>query len=121
MAKRVLVVDDSALIRSNIRGILQREGFHVAGEAANGHEAVAQFKELRPDIVTMDVVMPEMDGIQATSAIVSDYPEAVIIMCSAMGQQALVVEAITAGARDFVIKPFQAARLVQAIERALES
>jgi two-component system chemotaxis response regulator CheY len=120
MAKSVLVVDDSALIRANIKDVLAREGYQVVAQAANGAEAVALYQQHKPDLVTMDVVMPEMSGVEAAAKIVDADPDATIIMVSAMGQQALVIEALQAGAKDFVIKPFQAARLMQAVERALE-
>ena len=115
----ILVVDDAALTRANIKDILSRQGHQVVAEAANGIEAVMQYKAHKPDLVTMDLVMPELNGIGASAQIVDEDPDAVIIMVSAMGQQALVIEALQAGARDFIIKPFQAARLIQAVDKAL--
>jgi two-component system chemotaxis response regulator CheY len=120
MSKRVLIVDDAAFMRSSLREIFTRAGYTVAGEAKNGREAAELYARLLPDLVTMDIVMPEAGGIEAVRAITAAHPSARIIMCSAMGQQALVIEAIQAGARDFVIKPFQASRVIEAASRALE-
>jgi two-component system chemotaxis response regulator CheY len=102
-----------------IRDILVKNGYEVAGEAANGNEAVLKYQELRPDVTTMDITMPEMDGITAVREIRKIDPNARIIMCSAMGQQAMVLDAIQAGARDFIVKPFQEDRVVDAIKKVL--
>jgi two-component system chemotaxis response regulator CheY len=118
--KKVLVVDDTKFMRDILKGILKKKDLEVAGEAANGREAVEKYKELKPDLVTMDIIMPEMDGIEAVRKIIAVDPAARILMCSAMGQQALVIEAIQAGARDFVIKPFQPTRVLEAVDRALQ-
>jgi two-component system chemotaxis response regulator CheY len=120
MNKSVLIVDDAAFMRATLRDIFTRNGYQVLGEARNGIEALAQYSVLKPGLVTMDIVMPEMGGIEAVRRMVQTDPGARVIMCSAMGQQALVIEAIQAGARDFVIKPFQAARVLEAAGRALE-
>jgi two-component system, chemotaxis family, chemotaxis protein CheY len=106
-------------MRAMLREVLTNSGFQVVGEASNGEEAIERYEEVRPDVVTMDITMPEMDGVQAVREILRQDPAARIVMVSAMGQQALVVEAIQAGARDFVVKPFDQARLVEAIRRAL--
>lgn len=122
MATKILVVDDALFMRKMLGDILKREGYEVCGEAENGREAVEKYQSLTPDLVTMDIVMPkmeELDGIGAVREIVSKDPNAKIIMVSAMGQHALVVEAIQAGARDFIIKPFQPSRVVEAIKRVL--
>lgn len=119
MAKRVLVVDDAAFMRMMIKDILTKNGYEVVGEAENGIKAVQMYKELKPDLVTMDITMPEMDGITAVKEIKKADTAAKVIMCSAMGQQMMVMEAIQAGARDFVVKPFQQERVIQAIEKAL--
>jgi two-component system chemotaxis response regulator CheY len=119
MAARVLVVDDAAFMRMMIRDILVKNGYEVAGEAANGSEAVSKYQELRPDVTTMDITMPEMDGITAVREIRKVDPNARIIMCSAMGQQAMVLDAIQAGARDFIVKPFQEDRVIDAIKKVL--
>ena len=119
---RVLVVDDALFMRKMLSDILKKEGFEVVGEADNGKDAVERFKELKPDMVTMDIVMPKMeeiDGIAAVREIVKIDPQAKIIMVSAMGQHALVVEAIQAGAKDFIVKPFQPSRVVEAMRRVL--
>lgn len=119
MGKRILVVDDAAFMRMMIKNILVKNGYEVAGEAENGKQAVGLYAETKPDLVTMDITMPEMDGLEAVKAIRSTDPSATIIMCSAMGQQSMVMEAIQAGAKDFIVKPFQQERLLQAVERAL--
>jgi two-component system chemotaxis response regulator CheY len=115
----VLVCDDAIFMRTMISDILQQSGFDVIGEAETGVEAVAQYRILRPDLVTMDIVMPDMGGIDAVREITKFDPNARILMCSAMGQQALVVEAIQAGAKDFVVKPFQPSRVLEAVQRVL--
>lgn len=116
---RILVVDDAAFMRMMIKDILSKNGFEVVGEAENGQVAVEKYKELKPDLVTMDITMPELDGIGAVKEIKKINPAAVVVMCSAMGQQSMVIEAIQAGARDFIVKPFQADRVVEAIKKAL--
>jgi two-component system chemotaxis response regulator CheY len=115
---KILVVDDAAFMRMMIKDILVKHGFEVIGEAANGAEAVVLFKELSPDLVTMDITMPEMDGITALKGIKKLDPNAKVVMCSAMGQQAMVLEAIQAGAKDFIVKPFQADRVIEAVKKA---
>ena len=119
MAVRVLVVDDAAFMRMMVKDILSKNGYEVVGEAENGMKAVEKFNELRPDLVTMDITMPEMDGISAVKAIKKIDPKAKIVMCSAMGQQAMVIEAIQAGARDFIVKPFQPDRVLEAVRKAV--
>ena len=119
MAHKILIVDDAAFMRMMIKDILVKNGFDVVGEAADGVQAVAMYQELLPDLVTMDITMPEMDGISALKEIKGLNPSAKVIMCSAMGQQAMVIDAIQAGARDFIVKPFQADREIEAISKAL--
>jgi len=124
MAVRVLVVDDAVFMRKMIGDILKKEGYEIAGEAENGKEAVDKYIELKPDLVTMDIVMPkvgDIDGIGAVKQIMQHDQKAKILMVSAMGQHALVVEAIQAGAKDFVTKPFQPSRVIEAAKRVLES
>jgi len=116
---RVLVCDDAIFMRTMISDILTGAGYEVVGEAETGVQAVERYRELKPDLVTMDIVMPDMGGIDAVREIVKDDPNAKILMCSAMGQQALVVEAIQAGAKDFVVKPFQPSRVLEAVQRVL--
>ena len=119
MAHTVLVCDDAIFMRTMISDILVQAGFEVVGEAETGVQAVQRYRELHPDLVTMDIVMPDMGGIEAVREICRDDPDAKILMCSAMGQQALVVEAIQAGAKDFVVKPFQPSRVLEAVQRVL--
>jgi two-component system, chemotaxis family, chemotaxis protein CheY len=119
MAPSVLIVDDALFMRMMIKDILSKDGFEIVGEAENGVEAVKKYAELHPDLVTMDIVMPEMDGIEAVRNIIKIDPAAKVLMCSAMGQQPLVVEALEAGAKDFIIKPFQPAKVVEAVRKAL--
>lgn len=119
MAKNILVCDDAAFMRMMIKDILTKNGYNVAGEAENGAKAVEKYAELKPDLVLMDITMPEMDGIQALKAIKSSDSGAMVIMCSAMGQQAMVIEAIQAGAKDFIVKPFQAERVLEAVKKVV--
>jgi len=119
MANRILIVDDAAFMRMMIRDILTKNGFEVVGEAQDGLQAIEKFKDLQPDLVTMDITMPEMDGITALKEIRKIDPNAKVIMCSAMGQQAMVIDAIQAGAKDFIVKPFQADRVLEAIKKTL--
>ncbi len=119
MSHTVLVCDDAVFMRTMLADILQQAGFTVVGEADTGSKAVSKYKELRPDLVTMDIVMPDMGGIDAVREITSFDPNARVVMCSAMGQQALVVDAIEAGAKDFVVKPFQPSRVLEALQRVL--
>jgi len=117
MAKRILITDDALFMRVTLKNILTQNGYEVVGEACNGLESVAMYKSLKPDIVTMDITMPEMDGIAALKEIRSSDPNAVIVMCTAMGQKSMVVEAIQAGAKDFIVKPFQPERVLEAIQK----
>ncbi|MBC7347155.1 MAG: response regulator [Clostridia bacterium] len=119
MGKRILIVDDAAFMRMMLKDILTRNGYEIAAEAENGLRAVELYREVRPDAVTMDITMPEMDGITAVKEIKKLDPGAKIIMCSAMGQQLMVMEAIQAGAKDFVVKPFQQERVLQALGKVL--
>lgn len=118
MAK-ILIVDDAAFMRMMIKNILIKEGYDVVGEAENGAQAVEKYKELNPDLVTMDITMPEMDGVSAVKEIMKINKGAKVVMCSAMGQQAMVIDAIQAGAKDFIVKPFQPDRVIEAISKVL--
>jgi two-component system chemotaxis response regulator CheY len=118
MAK-VLIVDDAAFMRKMLTDALVKGGHEIVGEAANGVEALARFQELRPEITTLDITMPEKDGIAALRDILSFDPSARVVMCSALGQEAKVLESIKAGAKDFVVKPFQPDRVLEAIGKAL--
>jgi len=115
----IMIVDDAAFMRMMIRDILTKNGYVVSGEAENGAVAVENYLALKPDLVIMDITMPEMDGIEALRRIKAIDPSAKVIMCSAMGQQAMVIDAIQAGARDFVVKPFQPDRVIEAVRKAL--
>ena len=115
MAKRILITDDALFMRVTLKNILTQNGFEVVGEAANGLESVKLYKELQPDVVTMDITMPEMDGLAALREIRAHDPNANIVMCTAMGQKSMVVEAIQAGAKDFIVKPFQPERVLEAL------
>ena len=115
----ILIVDDAAFMRINLKNILEKAGYEVVGQAENGKEAIKKYKDLDPDLVTMDITMPEMDGIEAVKKIKEINSDANIIMCSAMGQQSMVVEAIEAGAKDFIVKPFDDDRVIEAVEKAL--
>jgi len=117
LAIKVMFVDDSSFMRSLLKGIILKEPFELAGEASSGKEAVEMYRKTKPDLVTMDIVMPEMNGIDAVKEIRSIDPDARIIMVSAMGQQGMVIDAIQAGARDFIIKPFQPPRIQEALKR----
>ena len=119
MAKNILICDDAAFMRMMIKDILTKNGYNVAGEAENGLKAVEKYNEVKPDLVLMDITMPEMDGIQALKNIKATDPNAMIIMCSAMGQQAMVIESIQAGAKDFIVKPFQADRVLEAVKKVV--
>ena len=119
MGRKILVVDDAAFMRMMLKDILSKNDFQVIGEAENGIKALEGYKELKPDLVTMDITMPEMDGIEAVRQIRAYDPEARVVMCSAMGQQAMVIDAIRAGALDFIVKPFQPERVVEAVRKAL--
>lgn len=119
MAKTILIVDDAAFMRMMIKDIVIRNGYEVIGEAQNGIEALEMYIKFKPDLVTMDITMPEKDGISAVKDIMAADSTAKIIMCSAMGQQALVMDAIKAGAKDFLVKPFKAERVLHAIEKVL--
>lgn len=119
MAKNVLICDDAAFMRMMIKDILSKNGYNIAGEAENGLKAIEKYNELKPDLVLMDITMPEMDGIEALKKIKEADPNATIIMCSAMGQQAMVIESIQSGAKDFIVKPFQADRVIEAVQKVV--
>lgn len=120
MSATIMIVDDAAFMRMMLKDILTKNGFEVVGEAENGAVAVDKYLELRPNLTIMDITMPEMDGLQAVKEIRKKDPQARVIMCSAMGQQSMVIEAIQSGAKDFVVKPFQAERVVEAVTKALK-
>ncbi len=119
MAKNILIVDDAAFMRMMIKDILTKNGYNVVGEAENGAKAFEKYNEVKPDLVLMDITMPEVDGIQALKNIKAADAGAKIIMCSAMGQQAMVIESIQAGAKDFIVKPFQPDRVLEAVKKVV--
>jgi two-component system, chemotaxis family, chemotaxis protein CheY len=116
---RIVVTDDAAFMRMMLKNILVQGGYEVVGEAENGQKAIAKYFELKPDLITLDITMPEMDGATAAKEILSRDSKANVVMCSAMGQQAIVVEAIMAGAKDFIVKPFQTERVIEAVKRII--
>ena len=120
MKARVLIADDASFMRQMIREIIEPEGYEVVGEATNGIEALDQFSKLRPDLVTMDIVMPKRSGIDAVKGILAEDPGACVVMCSALGQETLVMEALQAGARDFIVKPFKPEAVLQTMAKILE-
>ena len=117
---RVLIVDDAMFMRMMLKDILSKNGYEVVGEAANGKEAIEKYKRLRPDLVLLDITMPEMDGITALKEIKHIDPQAVVVVCSAMGQQNMVIEAIQNGAIDFIVKPFQQNRVLESLRKVEE-
>ena len=119
MAKNILICDDAAFMRMMIKDILTKNGYNIAGEAENGLKAIEKYAECKPDLVLMDITMPEMDGIEALKRIKATDPGASVIMCSAMGQQAMVIESIQSGAKDFIVKPFQADRVIEAVQKVV--
>jgi len=119
MGNKILIVDDAAFMRMMIKDVLTKNGFDVCGEAENGKIAVDKYQELQPDLVIMDITMPEMNGIESLKAIKGINGAAKVVMCSAMGQQAMVIEAIQSGAKDFIVKPFQADRICEAVKKVL--
>ncbi len=121
MATRVLIVDDAVFMRNTLKEIFTSSGYEIAGEAANGVEAVEKYRDVTPEVTTMDIVMPFKNGIEATREILKQDPSATIIICSALGQESLVMEAIEAGATDFIVKPFKAENVIQVVKKALAS
>ena len=119
MEKNILICDDAAFMRMMIKDILTKNGYNVVAEASNGAEAVDKYGQFKPDLVMMDITMPEMNGIDALKKIRENDGSANVIMCSAMGQQAMVIESIQAGAKDFIVKPFQVERVLEAVQKAI--
>lgn len=120
MSKQVLIVDDAAFMRMMLKDILTKGGYKIAGESSNGKEALDAFDKLHPDLVTMDITMPEMDGIEAVKNLMKSHPGAKVVMVSAMGQDKLIVEAMEAGAIDFIVKPFQPAKILETVMKILK-
>jgi len=119
VAHKIMLVDDASFMRMMLKNILVGSGYEIVGEAENGAKAIEQFKSLKPELTIMDIIMPEMGGIDAVREIVKINPSAKILMCSSMGQQSLVVEAIQAGAKDFIVKPFQPSNVLEAVKKVL--
>ncbi len=117
MSCNIMIVDDAAFMRATLKDVITKGGFEVVGEAVNGKEAVDKYKTLKPDIVTMDITMPEMDGLEALKAIVGINADAKVVMVSAIGQQANVLQAVKTGAKDFIVKPFQPDRIIDALTK----
>ena len=120
MKARVLIADDASFMRQMIREIIEPEGYEVVGEATNGIEAMEKYTELHPDIVTMDIVMPKQSGIDAVKGILAKSPDAKVVMCSALGQESLVMEALQAGAKDFIVKPFKPDNVLATLAKTLD-
>ena len=116
---RILVVDDTVFMRKMVKDAVSAAGHEVVGEAGNGIEAIARFRELRPDVTTLDITMPDKDGLAALADIIGSYPSARVVMCSALGQETKVVQALKLGAKDFVANPFEADRVVASVGKAL--
>lgn len=119
VAKRILIVDDAVFMRMKLKDILEKNGYEVAGEAQNGQDAFDKYQVEKPDLVTMDITMPEVDGIDGLKMIMKADPNAKVVMCSAMGQQGMVMDAIKSGAVDFIVKPFDTERVIKSLDRAL--
>ncbi len=119
MGKKILIVDDATFIRTMVKDILVPKGYEIAGEATNGNEAMQKYEELKPDLVTMDITMKEKDGLEAARDILLKYPDARIIMVTALGQEKMLVDSIKLGVKDFVVKPFEPERIISAVEKAL--
>ena len=119
MAKRILIVDDAVFMRMKLKDILEKNGYEVAGEARNGQEALDKYQAEKPDLVTMDITMPDVDGLDGLKMIMKADPNAKVVMCSAMGQQGMVMDAIKSGAVDFIVKPFDTERVIKSLDRAL--
>ena len=119
MAKRILIVDDANFMRMIVKDTLIPHGFEICGEAANGHEAVVKYDELKPDLVTMDITMKEKDGLEAARDILAKDPNARIVMVTALGQEKMLMDSLSLGVKDFVVKPFEPERIVTAVQKAL--
>lgn len=116
---KILITDDAAFMRMMLKDILTKGGYEIVGEAVNGNEAIEKYNQFKPDLVTMDITMPVCDGITALKQIMASNPAAKVVMCSAMGQQAMVIESIQSGAKDFIVKPFQPQRVLEAVKKLI--
>ncbi len=121
MGKKVIIADDAAFMRMMLKKILEEGGYEVVAEAENGKAAIEKYRELKPDLVISDMVMPEKGGIDVIKEITEEFPDANILICSAIGQQALVIEAIQAGAKDYIVKPFEQANVLETVGKLMGS
>ena len=119
MAKQILIVDDAIFMRKILRSILEKAGYEIVGEADNGLRALELYPKLMPDLITLDITMPEMDGLETAKNLCSTYPSVKIIMVSAMGQKDMVIGAMVAGAKDFIVKPFEAEKVIQTVRKVI--
>jgi two-component system, chemotaxis family, chemotaxis protein CheY len=119
MSKKIMITDDTLFMRVTLKNILTSNGYDTVIEAENGQVAIEKYAQLKPDLVLMDITMPVLDGISATKAITASDPNAKVVMCTAMGQKNMVIEAIQAGAKDFIVKPFQPERVLESIAKLL--
>lgn len=119
MGKRILVVDDAMFMRKMISDILTHAGYEVVGEAEDGEDGYKKFKDLKPDLVTMDITMPNTSGIEGAKKIIAEFPDANILMCSAMGQESMVIESVTSGAKGFIVKPFKADKVIDSVQKII--
>jgi len=121
MGKKVLIADDASFMRMMLKKILEEGGYEVVAEAQNGKEAIDKYRELKPDLIISDMVMPEKGGIDVIKEVIEEFPEANVLICSAIGQQALVIEAIQAGAKDYIVKPFEQSNVLETVNKILGS
>lgn len=119
MSKKILVVDDAMFMRKMLTDILTKAGYEVVAEAGNGEEAYVKYKEHKPDLVTMDITMPDVSGIEGVKKIVSEFPDAKVLMCSAMGQETMVIESVKSGAKGFLVKPFVAEKVISEVQKLI--
>lgn len=119
MSKRILIVDDALFMRKMLRDILTQAGYEVVGEGEDGEEGYKKYKELKPDLVTMDITMPNTSGLEGAKKIIDEFPDANILMCSAMGQQNMVVESVVSGAKGFIVKPFNADKIIDSVQKLI--
>ncbi|MBM7560772.1 response regulator [Fusibacter tunisiensis] len=119
MGKRILIVDDAVFMRKLLGDVLNKAGYEVVGEASNGGEALEKYRDLKPDLVTMDITMPEVDGIEGLKRIKKEFPDATVLMCSAMGQESMVIDSVKSGARGFIVKPFVADKVIYEVSKLI--
>jgi two-component system chemotaxis response regulator CheY len=120
MGKKILIVDDAMFMRKLLSDILQKAGYEVVAEASNGEEAYHKYKEHMPDLVTMDITMPDVNGIEGVKMITEKFPDAKILMCSAMGQEGMVIDSVKAGAKGFIVKPFVGDKVIAEVQKLID-